>query len=164
VFAALGKKYMQIEASIVAAWWGAIVASIVLLWDIFKWLNRGAKVIVNATGNMQTVNRELGKLDENNIIFLEANNIGDLPTTITHLVFYQYRSWLHKLFNKPKGQGLVPYQGTGCELPHLLNPGARWTGQIDQDEVIEKFSGDGIFYCGILHTLRKKPVVTRVVL
>ena len=72
------------------------------------------------------------------------------------IIMYQYWSRLHKAFNRPKGQDLVLCQGMGRELPHLLNPGAHWTGRIDQDEVIEKFSGDGVFYCGILHTLRKQ--------
>ena len=93
------------EASVVAAWWGAIVASIVLLWDIFKWVTKGAHVIVNAAPNMQTVNHIEGKLDDNKLIFVEAINTGDLPTTITHLAFFQYESVLKKAFmGKPMMQ------------------------------------------------------------
>lgn len=133
-----------------------------MLWDIFKWLNKGARVTVNATPNMQTVNYAQGKLDDNKLIFVEVNNIGDLPTTITHLAFYQYSSYFQKLLNKPSNQGIIPNQGTGYELPHLLNPGTRWTGNIDQEDVVSKIGDNGIFYCGVIHTLRKKPVTVRV--
>ena len=150
------------EASVVAAWWGAIVASVVLLWDIFKWATKGAHVSVNATPNMQTINHIEGKLDDNKLIFVEAINTGDLPTTITHLAFFQYESVFKKFLNKPKNQGVIVKQGTGYELPHLLSPGARWTGGIDQNDVTEKIGTDGVFYCGIIHTSRKKPVLVRV--
>jgi len=150
------------EASVVAAWWGAIVASIVLLWDIFKWATKGARVSVNAIPNMQTVNTVEGKLDDNRLILVEALNTGDLPSTITHLVFYQYASHLNKILNKPKNQGLIPYQGAGYELPHLLNPGTRWTGNIDQNDIVKKIGEDGLFYCGVIHTARKKPVLAKI--
>jgi len=150
------------EASIVAAWWGAIVASVVLLWDIFKWFTKGAKIIVTATPNMQIVNHAEGRLDEGMLIFVEAINIGDMPTTITHLAFFQYESLFKKWRNKPNTQGAILRQGIGYELPHLLNPGERWTGNIDQNDIIEKVGDQGLLYCGIIHSLKKKPVLIKI--
>ena len=150
------------NASIVAAWWGAIVASIVLLWEIFKWATRGAHVIVNASPNLQTVNQAEGKLDDGKIIYVEAINAGDLPTTITHLVFHQYETVLKKFFNEPQNQGVIIKQGAGHELPHLLTPGSHWVGMINQDELVEKLGDKGLFYCGVIHTPRKKPVLTKI--
>jgi hypothetical protein len=153
------------EASVVAAWWGAIVASIVLLWDIFKWLTKGARVLIHAKPNMQTLNQLEGKLNDDKNILVEVINIGDLPTTITHLVFYEYKSFLEKILNKPITQGVIPYQGRGMqELPYLLGPGARWVGMISQADLEEKTQNDSVFYCGVIHTLRKKPVRARVIL
>jgi hypothetical protein len=96
------------------------VASTVLLWDIFKWVTKGAKVTVNATPNMQTFNHIEGELDDDRLIFVEAVNTGDMPTTITHLAFYQYDSLVKKILNKPKSQGAIPWQGAGYELPARL--------------------------------------------
>lgn len=150
------------EASIVAAWWGAIVASIVLLWDIFKWATKGARVSVSAAPNMQTLNPIEKKLDDNKLIFVEAINHGDMPTTITHLVFFQYESIFKKILKKAKNQGVITNPGAGCQIPFLLSPGCRWTGSIDQNDIAEKLGTDGLFYCGVIHTSRKKPVLKRV--
>ncbi len=150
------------EASVVAAWWGAIIASVVLLWDIFKWFSKGARILVSAAPNMQTVNPLKGKLDDEKMILVEVVNIGDLPTTITHLTIYQYSSFWDKLRNKRSNQGVIPMQGAGSELPHLLGSGARWVGRIDQSDVIDKFCKDKIFYCGVYHTFSKKPVASTV--
>jgi hypothetical protein len=37
----------------IAAWWGAIIASIVLLWDIYKWKTRGPKLVMRLSPNIQ---------------------------------------------------------------------------------------------------------------
>ena len=92
---------IQFEASIIAAWWGAIIASIVLLWDMFKWFNKGAKISINAIPNMRIVNDIESDLDDKKIIFAEVFNMGEMPTTITHLALYQYKSRIKKMLNKP---------------------------------------------------------------
>lgn len=153
---------MDQNSSVIAAWWGAIIASIVFLWDIFKWATQGPQIVVNAKPNMHRVNQIQGKLEEENLIFVEAINRGSLPSTITHLAIYQYESKLKKILNKPKTQGVVLQQDTGIQLPYLLGPGAQWSGMINQDDLTEKWGTEGLIYCGVIHSARKKPVLTKV--
>jgi len=47
----------NIKASDFAAWWGAILATVVLLWDIFKWRATRVRLRITAQPNMQTVTR-----------------------------------------------------------------------------------------------------------
>ncbi len=138
-----------------AAWWGAIIATFTLLWNIYKWIKRGAKVIVRISPNM----RQMG--EGRTFIFVEVVNRGDLPTTITHLVGVYYPSILKRLLRK-KHNYIYPYPGHGPAIPFMLNPGDRWTGSIDQAEAEKKFKGKGFFYCGVIHSTKKKPVFKRV--
>jgi hypothetical protein len=150
-----------IDASTIAAWWGAIIASVVLLWDIFKWFTKGARMRVTAAPNMQEVNNNTGKLDDKKTIFVEACNVGDLSTTITHLLVYEYNSRWDRLRNKPSQHGFIPIKGSFA-LPYFLASGGRWDGQIDQEDVIEKYDTDKLIYCGIAHTFSKKPKLVKV--
>ena len=39
----------------IAAWWGAGVATLVLLWDVYKWVTLGPRVRMAVRGNMIVV-------------------------------------------------------------------------------------------------------------
>lgn len=148
-------------ASEVAAWWGAIVASIVLLWDVFKWRASQVNLRISAQPNMQTVTR-LGKLDDDLNIFVEAVNNGDKTTTITHLVVKHYRNTFDRIRRKTSMRGLIALPGGNQPLPFELGPGKRWVGLIDQKDVEAKAGTDGYFYCGVIHTASKKEHLVRV--
>lgn len=105
---------------------------------------------------MKNVNYKEGKLDDESFIYVEAVNVGELSTTITHLAVYQFRTLLHKLFNRPKSTGVIIQQGSGYDLPYLLETGARWTGRIDQKDLINKTGNSGLLYCGIAARCTKK--------
>lgn len=143
-----------------AAWWGAVVATVVLLFDAYKWFTTGAKLRVVVQPNMQTVVH--GKLLGDLNIFVEVANNGDRTTTITHLVVRQFASRFDKLLNKSKLGAVVPIPGGSQPLPFELEPGKRWVGLIDQQELVEKGDGNGLTYCGIHHTASKKSILVRV--
>lgn len=151
----------QMTASDVAAWWGAIIASIVLFWDVIKWRANQVKLRVSAQANMQTMTRS-GKLDYDLNIFVEAVNFGGKTTTITHLVVKSYRNTFDLLRGKTSMRGLVALPGGTQPLPFELGPGKRWVGLIDQKEVEAKAGTDGYFYCGIIHTVSTKEHLVRV--
>src|SRR5437879_4880685 len=48
-----GALSVKVNLTDVVAWWGAVVATIVLLWDVYKWTHRGADVRVEAAPNMK---------------------------------------------------------------------------------------------------------------
>jgi len=151
----------QMTASDIAAWWGAIVASIVVLWDVFKWRASQVNLRVSAQPNMRTVTHS-GKLDDDLNIFVEAVNNGDKSTTITHLVVKHYSNIFYRLRGKTSMQGLVALPGGTQPLPFELGPGKRWAGLIDQKEVEAKAGINGYFYCGIIHTASKNDKLVRV--
>lgn len=150
------------DATDTAAWWGAIVATIVLLWDIYKWWRSGARLIVRANPNMQDVSKLARGSAHDLRIFVDVTNSGDRPTTITHLVVYHYSNLFHKLANKPSMQGVVSPGDWGPPTPHVLQPGERWTSGIDQKDLTKKAGTDGYLYCGVIHSLAKRPVLARL--
>ena len=50
------------------------------------------------------------------------------------------------------------------KLPHILEPGERWLGGIEQNDELEKLSRNGFLYCGICHSNSKKSVMQRVII
>lgn len=50
----------------------------------------------------------------------------------------------------------------GPPLPYVLPPGARWTGAINQDDLIKDYGTTGRVYCGVIHSHSKKAVYRRV--
>lgn len=146
----------------VAAWWGAIVATLVLGWDVYKWRKSRASVRVSASPNMQTLNSLESRLEDDKNIFVEVVNQGDRLITITHVVVKHYKNIWDRLRNKPSMQGLIPNPVGQQPIPYELEPGKRWTGLIDQRDIEAKSGNGGYFYCGVSHTASKKSVYVRV--
>ena len=143
-------------ASDIAAWWGAILATIVLAWDIFKWLRSGVRLKVRVTPNMQVAGDET----EKQLVHVEVVNRGDKTTTITHWAFYEFDSWLDRVRNKRKAMGIVPYP-EGPDLPFELEPGKRWSATVAQAGLFAHFSHKQIF-CVIIHSGSDKEELCRL--
>lgn len=151
------------EVSEAAAWWGAIVATLVLAWDVFKWKKSRYSVAVSASPNMSIFNQLEGELDDDKFIYVEVINRGDKVITLTHLVTKHYSDLWHLIRRKPDMQGAILQQQAGHQqIPFELEPGKRWTGQIDQKDVEEKSGTSGFFYCGVYHTASDNAVLVRV--
>jgi hypothetical protein len=142
------------SASDYAAWWGAVIATLVFLWELFKWSRSGPRVVVSATPNMSEVSG--GELHKERSIFVEAVNRGDQATVLTHLVGYVYRDWLHHLLRRKAQPFAVVMNGMGPQLPYRLEPGARWTGGIDQQDLLSKFGHSAYLRCGVADSMTGK--------
>jgi hypothetical protein len=147
------------SASNLAAWWGAAVATVVMIWDIIKWRREQAAIRVTASPNMQFIGRQ-GLSDEKHIV-VTVTNTGGQTTTVTHVVVFHYPGLLRQLIRRPDMQGAIPDPRPG-RLPHVLPPGEIWTGVVDQADLLGKSRPGGRFYCGVVHSLERKPVVARV--
>ena len=53
--------------------------------------------------------------------------------------------------------------GSG-QLPHVILPGERWVGAMDQSADLIKVSNEGALYIGVLHSTQKSPVLARVII
>ncbi len=144
-----------------AAWWGAIVASLALTWNIIRTLRAGARVKVKVTANIRVYPSQPPTY-ENDYISIKAVNLGTGPTTITHCAgFYTKSIW--GIIKKSERQHFVVNISplTGKDIPFVLEPGNEWSNLAAQDELLEK-SSNGHLYIGIIHNQRRKPIYKRV--
>jgi hypothetical protein len=126
----------------IAAWWGAFIATFVLVWDIVKWMRTGprlrprirfnigypdGRVIKTAPTATGGTMQELAEY-----CHIELYNNGDRPTTIisieaTHLT------------GKDSGQLISSsrrFQAHfGKQLPALLGPGEIWSARLEMEDV-----------------------------
>lgn len=65
----------------IAAWWGAGIATLILFWDIYKWIISGPKFSFRVSSNMKFFG-DL-KRDDQTYVTIRATNKGDRPTTIS---------------------------------------------------------------------------------
>jgi hypothetical protein len=143
------------------AWWGAILSTVGIAWDIYKFKTAGPKLRISVGTNMQGIN--MPQFKDKTLIMGNVSNLGDRATTITHFSFQGYkRKWL---FWKTAIDGLsaiVVNPNPAQPLPYELKPGAVWTGLADQ-HTIEKWSAQGIVYMCVHHSHRQKPEKEQVV-
>src|SRR5271156_4506353 len=79
--------------------YAAIVSTSVLIWQIFVWFHTGPRLRVSASTNMMTHGDPLR--DGNTYIVANVRNAGTEQMTVTHVGMVAFRSWLHRLRNKP---------------------------------------------------------------
>lgn len=115
-----------------AAWWGAIVATVVLGREIYKELSARPILLVRTSHIIFPENR----LD------IEIANIGTKNSTLTK-VYVEAGLGLERGVDGRKIP--IPLGGhrssAGCEerfsLPHILAPGAVWRGSIDPRSIFQ---------------------------
>jgi hypothetical protein len=142
------------------AWWGAILATVVFLWDVWKYLHKGPRVRFEASGNMKRADRPP---DHKTYLHAQATNYGDGTTTVT-TVGYQYfkkRPFLWR-WEKPDFAAIVPIPSTAQPLPFELKPGAVWQGMAVQTEDVEKMANDGWLFMILQHSHNKKQLHSRL--
>lgn len=148
----------------VAAWFGAFTGALVLLWDVFKWVHSGPRVRVSASPNMTAYGSAIKLLGTKTCIAVEASNVGQAKTTITHLVGFYYKSPLSKLLrHEPIHSFVVPDPKPG-EIPHVMDVGERWIGMMEQNAEVEELSRKGALYVGVFHSSGKRPALQRVII
>ena len=143
-----------------AAWWGAIVATAALGWNIISALRSGPRIKVRATPNMQIFPR-MSPTGDKTYISVTAINKGTAPTTITHLSGFYAKNFLCLVRRKRKNFIVSTVGGLSTPIPHVLRPGEEWSGMIDQESLTEKYHG-GYLYVGVIHNQRRRPVYVRV--
>lgn len=146
------------------AWWGAVVATLVLLWDVAKWMKAGPRVRSRIQLNtwypdgrvlnsQKTDSGESGELAS--YCHIELVNVGGLPTTVMGI------SASHV---DRKKQGQVSCSGPrftphyGKTLPHVLSPGEVWSCRLEMSDLFRLLER-GKPYIEVHLSHRKKPLV-----
>lgn len=141
------------------AWWGAVIATLVLLWDIYKWRHAGPRLTLKARPNMYFSG--LSELDGKRLIFVEVSNNGDRPTTITKLLLVYYDG-LWALIRRNAQYFLVKNPGIANSLPHKLGVGEEWDGYTFHTDENEQMLQSGYLYVSLCCSYRTRPISARI--
>jgi hypothetical protein len=117
----------------IAAWWGAIVASFVLAWDIYKWLRDGPRLKMRISPNMEIWGDPLR--EGKTWVSITVTNIGNRPTTIKGVGMEFYKNWYCRIRNRIEKAAVFPNPNDHFPLPRILNPGEEWMGFIPQERI-----------------------------
>ena len=152
--------FSKITASDYAAWWGATIATLALIWNIIVALRSGARVRVKANPNMK-VHPPQPPTGDKEWISVTAINCGSSPTTITHCCSY-YAASFWDLIRGKKQQFIINCDPRlGSQIPTVLAPGEEWSNLADQEGLKEQ-SPKGFYYIGVMHNQKKRPIYKRV--
>ena len=152
--------------SLRAYWWGAIVATILLIWDVIKWYRNTARVRVAVKVNAIYDDGEIiplpGAIDGasgglKEYIHVEIINVGTLPTTIMAIMA------MKRFQSGEVGQsGKAFKEHFGKSLPCVLKPGEVWSCRADQARLFG-LPGDAPLKVVIDVSHKAKPIVKKVV-
>jgi hypothetical protein len=133
------------SASDVAAWWGAVVATLLFLWELYKWFVSGPKVRLQILPDMIIQSHPAPVKDQagKKLIAVRAVNVGDAPTTLSNMGISYYGNWVEVLTRKPRKSFVVFLSGTPHQLPFLLQPGDVWDGVAEQNAEMEGLAKKG---------------------
>jgi hypothetical protein len=151
------------SASDIAAWWGAGIATLVLVWDIFKWKQTGPRLRLSVLPNMNVTGSVPNADPTKTYVLVEVVNIGDKKTELTYLVGLYYKSRLQRIRGKSDQNFAVINPAFSTKFPCFVVPGERWVGGIEQTQDLEEMSRTGFLYFGVFHSAGKKALTKRVV-
>lgn len=147
--------------------YAAIVSTLVLIWDVFKWWNEGPKLRINVvpntslSGSIKAFERDI------TYVMLDITNTGRSSTTILSVFICCYKNRISYWLNKKSTMFHVtkPYLDSTpvYKLPYKIEPGSIWTGVISQ-EYLEEFPKNFISSLEIRHSHHQKPKVKRIFL
>ena len=150
-------------ATVIAAWWGAIVATLAFVWEVFRWLRSGPRIQVKATANMKAIG--IPGLDNDDIyILVEVMNSGDAPTTITNYGAHVYEGLICRLMDRARSRHVgVDPNIFGPSIPYVLEVGQRWMAGIKQSQFDKALIREGKLYAVVMHTFSKwRPALAKV--
>lgn len=157
---------MVIDTTDIVAWWGAVIGTVILLWDIYKWRTAGARLRMSVSTGMLMIKESYWDTtpDDKLHIVVKLSNYGDRSTTITHLIFKAYPTWFARLLDRPEASFIANNPSPGQPIPYELMAGGIWTGVTDQSPDFEKFSVDSHLIAEVVHSHSTKSVTARIVI
>lgn len=123
----------------IAAWWGAVVATIVLVWDVVKWSRDRPRIQVGARMPVVYWNSERIEITDagsddfsqlKSYCHIEIINKGNMPATIVS-VCCSNKSGKNGV--KHSSHDIVIHDGN--KLPHVLGAGQVWSCRIPESSV-----------------------------
>lgn len=157
----------EISYTDMAAWWGAILSSIVFLWNLYKWKIKGSRLLMWLEPNTRTFGDPAG--EGKPWISVTVSNIGERPTVLQSLGMRYYAGWSQRLRNQPEISIVFPNPSHNFPLPRLLKPDDHWAGMISQDTAenhasLEELSRTGHVMIYLAYSNRRKEIRKRLVI
>jgi hypothetical protein len=146
----------------ILAWWGAVLSTLVFLWDIYKWRTQGPKMRMSVQSGMESIN--MPNLDGKKLFIINVTNYGDRSTTITNTGLLHYTSIWAYIRNRPNKMFVMPQPSTAQPIPFELKQGNVWTGIGIQDEKLEEVAKHGYLFCVVYHSHCERPLKRRVII
>lgn len=144
----------------IAAWWGAGVATLLLVWDVVKWKRSGPRIRWTVCMNVQFTDYN-AKAAEGNWIAMEASNIGDRPTTLQNVYLFHYSNWWDRIRKKRKTAYFLARPQYTHRPPHKLSPGESWTCRFKENSQLLDLAAKGHLMFCLQHSGARRPVVSR---
>lgn len=152
------------RSTVIVAWWGAVLSTVVFLWDIYKFRAAGPKLRFSVLAGMQTIN--MPGYDGKTLIKTEVTNYGERSTTLTNVLLYYFeKPWSWARFrNRPTRAAILHNPNPQRPFPCELRPGAVWTGLTEQVSELEEWANKGRLYFDLCHSHSTKRIRRRVVI
>lgn len=147
----------------IIATYAAVVATGALALEIRRWFESGPRLRLSLMADAAIWN---GHISNDRYFVLNVTNIGNLPTTITHMVLLDYENIFGYLTKRPKWQALVnepqPQTGHG-RIPHVIEPGKIWMGmaKFNNDVDLSKRRAKGYLFVGIIASHKSEVIKIR---
>ena len=147
------------------AWWGAIVATAVLIWDVVKWARSTAIVRLVVRANTWYPDSEVVREESTDhgtsqelksYLHIELSNVGSMPTTIMGI---EAQKALKRGTVSQSGPTFVPHYGN--KLPYVLRPGEVWSCRADQD-ILFRLPGQAPLELLVYLSHKAKPMRKRI--
>jgi hypothetical protein len=154
------------SATDIIAIYAAVVATGVLLWDVYKWRRTERVRLVGriATGMIIT-DAAYFKNQSNgpSWIMLNIDNRGHIPCTVTHLYLISFKNLYEQMRERGHSHMLVNTDGSrGNSVPHFLEPGRSFMGLAMQTPDVENRSRTDRLHIAIVHSGADKPLLYRI--
>lgn len=155
----------DLKVTDIAAWWGAVVASLVFIWDIYKWKKSGPRIAVHLAPNMLAIGE--ASREGKKLVLVSITNVGDRPTTLKNIGMEFYTKWQKRFLHKFERCLFYPNLNYAHTLPRLLNPGEEWTGVIPQERLdlkidLKEMADIGYVYICVAPSHQKKIIRKRL--
>lgn len=147
------------NASDIAAWWGAIIATCVILWEIYKHRSiTTAQLRVESKANAFVD----GASEQQKFIFVEVSNVGEKPTTIKNLCMSYVPNLAARVFPRRRPCLWISNPGIVHEIPYVLEPGKIWQARAFQGDRIDAMLSKGSLYVEVYHSWSARPARCKV--
>ena len=158
-------SHMQVTIDLTGflAIWGAVLSTVAIVWDVYKWRTTGPNLQMRLMTDMEPYN--VPEYEGMTLVVAVVTNRGDRPTTITHLGLAHYNAWWKAMLRKKATtSAFIPTPSTTQRVPFELKPGVEWSGMIEQNKELEAMAREGWLYVTVYHSHERKPMRHRVVL